>query len=223
MTKDELDRGQVDGVTTIWTEAPPPLRAGLLFRTGMIDETLARAGYTHLIEHLALSTLGDTSKHDNGFVTGAAAGFFTMGQPEDVASFFARVCDGLTSLPGDRLEGVKQLLAAEIAGRPFNSNSNLLMWRYGAAGYGLMGLPQLGFRRATLEQLQEYGSQRFTKENAVLWLSGPPPTGLSLRLPHGAKQPLPPLVPLRQAFPSWFCDDAHRGAAAGWPAVPPRR
>ena len=103
---DDLHWTKVDGVTTIWTDAPPPLRAGLLFRTGIADETLAQAGYTHLIEHLALSTQGENSQdhHQNGFVTGAATGFFKMGQPDDVAGFFAEICNTLTSLPDGRLD-----------------------------------------------------------------------------------------------------------------------
>jgi predicted Zn-dependent peptidase len=211
----ELHRTEVDHVTTIWTDAPPPLRAGLLFRTGRIDETLATAGHTHLVEHLALSTLGDTIQPHNGFVGGPATVFFTMGKPEDVTSFLAGVCTALASLPSDRLAGEKQILATENAARPYDFRSNLLIWRYGATGYGQLGMAELGIPRATLEQLQEYAAQRFTKENAVLWLSGPPPTDLCLSLPHGAKQPLPPLSLVQQTFPCWFLDSACRGVAAG--------
>jgi zinc protease len=212
---EELHWTEVDHVTTIWTDAPPPLRAQLCFRTGQADETLATAGQTHLIEHLALSTLGDTPQDQNGFVGGAATGFFKVGQAQAVTGFLAGVCAALTSLPGDRLEGEKQVLAAENAARPYDFRSNLLTRRYGAAGYGLLGMAQLGIQRATLEQLHEYSAQRFTKENAVLWLSGPPPTELHLRLPHGTRQPLPSLAPIQHTFPSWFLDKACGGVAAG--------
>ena len=36
---DQLHWTEVNGITTIWTEAPEPLRAGLMFRTGRADET----------------------------------------------------------------------------------------------------------------------------------------------------------------------------------------
>lgn len=211
----ELHFTEVDHVTTIWTEAPPPLRAGLLFRTGRIDETLATAGQTHLIEHLALSQLGDPSPNQDGFVGGAVTSFSKMGEPQDVASFFVNLCDALTSLPCDRLESEKQILAAEKATRHYDFRYNLLTRRYGAAGYGLLGTPEIGFLRATLEQLAEYSAQRFAKENAVLWLSGPPPTELAFRLPHGTRHPLPPLAPILQTFPGWFLDDECGGVAAG--------
>jgi len=42
------------------------MRAGLLFRTGVADETLATVGITHLIEHLALSSINDPLRRHNG-------------------------------------------------------------------------------------------------------------------------------------------------------------
>jgi zinc protease len=220
MTMTKLHWTEVDDVIAIWADAPPPLKAGLLFRTGAADENLTISGQTHLLEHLALSAVGGVARQHSGFVGGAATGFYTMGQVQEVSSFLACLCDALTSLPGDRLEDEKQILAAENAARPYDVCSNLLMWRYGATGYGRIGMPQIGLRSATIEQLHQYSAQRFTKENAVLWLSGPPPADLRLRLPHGVKQPLPPLAPIQQRFPSWFVDDACGGIAVG--AMVPR-
>ncbi len=209
----ELHWAEVDQVNIIWTDAPAPLRAGLLFRAGPVDETVITAGHAHLIEHLALSAAGDIVQFRDGFVSGAVTGFYTMGPPQDVSSLLASVCDALTSLPDGRLESEKQILAAENATRPYDFRSNLLLWRYGAAGYGLTGMPQWGLRGATIEQLRGYSAQRFTKENAVLWLSGPPPDGLCLPLPHGTKQPPPSLAPIQRTFPSWFVDDRCGGVA----------
>ena len=211
----ELNWTELDSVTTIWVEAPGPLRAGLLFRTGRADETLTTAGQTHLIEHLTLSSIHDPSQQHNGFVGEIITGFLVMGQPQEVSDFLAKVCDTIQSLPGDRLESEKQVLAAESATRRYDFRSNLLVWRYGAGGYGLTGMPEFGLQVITLQQLRDYSVQRFTKENAILWLSGPPPVGLHLRLPHGIKQPPPPLAPIQWTFPSWFVDDVCGGIAAG--------
>ncbi|HEY6793361.1 MAG TPA: hypothetical protein VI248_01620 [Kineosporiaceae bacterium] len=54
------------------------------------------------------------------------------------------------------------------------------------------------------------GPRRFAvRQNAVLWLSGPPPAGLRLHLPDGAWQappdPHPVVVP---QLPAWFCGPA---------------
>ncbi|MCL7972638.1 MAG: hypothetical protein M8872_11465 [marine benthic group bacterium] len=211
----ELHWTEIDRVKTVWADAPPPLRAGLLFRTGRIDETLLTAGHTHLIEHLALPSVGSSTQPQNGFVGGAATGFLTMGQSDRVVEFLSGVCRALSSPPFDRLDGEKQVLAAEEAARPYDFQSRLLTWRFGATGYGQLGMAELGIPRAEPEQLQEYASQRFTRENAVLWLSGPPPANLQLDLPKGEKQPLPPLACVQEEFPCWFVDDDCRGMAVG--------
>ncbi len=204
---------EINGVATVWTEAPEPLRAGLLFRTGRADETLVTAGRTHLIEHMVLSVINNRAS--NGFVDDTVTGFVNMGRPEDVSAFLLRVCEVLQFLPGDRLEAEKKVLSTEAASRHYDPCGNLLVWRFGAAGRGLRAMPEFGTRNATLEQLQEWRAQRFTRANAVLWLSGPPPAGLCLDLPPGEKQSLPPLKPIQPAFPSWFVDNACGGIAVG--------
>jgi zinc protease len=205
----------VDGVTTVWTDAPEPLRAGLLFRTGRVDETIATSGLTHLIEHIALASTGDDSQI-NGVVAGQFTGFFTMGRPEYVTEFFSKLCEALVSLPGDRLDSEKQVLAAESATRRYDLRSNLLAWRYGASGYGLIEMPEIGLKKAALEQIKNFASQRFTCENAVLWLSGPLPDGLTLKLSHGTKVPIPPLTTIQHTYPGWFLDERVGGIAVGF-------
>jgi hypothetical protein len=216
----ELHRTEVDQVITIWADAPLPLRAGLLFRTGRADETLVTSGQTHLIEHLALSTMDDPGLRHNGILGAVFTEFLTIGQPQEVSSFLSDICEVLAHLPGDRLEVEKQILVAENAARAYDISANLLKWRYGAAGYGLLGLHELGLRSAAIDQLRDICEKCFTKENAVLWLTGPPPVGLRLNLPHGKKCPLPPLMPIQPALPCWFVDDMCGGVAAG--AVVPR-
>lgn len=209
----EIHWTEIDHVATVWADVPGPLRAGLLFRTGRADETFTTAGYTHLIEHLALSSIDDPAHHNNGFVGGIVTGLVTVGHPEDVCEFFARACASLRSFPGERLEKEKQILAAENATRQYDFRTNLLTWRYGAAGYGLTGLPELGLRNASLEKLQEFSAQKFTKGNAVLWLSGQPPQGLKIDLPDGPKIPTRPLAPVLKELPCWFIDDNCGGVA----------
>jgi zinc protease len=211
---DYLHWTEVNGVNTVWTQAEGPLRAGLIFRTGRVDETLITAGHTHLIEHMAMARMSNFTQTSNGFVSGPFTGFVTMGRPEDVSTFFRILCEDLASLPVNRLEAERKILLAEAAGRRYNLHDNLLIWRYGAAGYGLLGQPELGIRGAEIEQLQAWRNQRFTSGNAVLWLSGPVPEDLHLNLPLGEKQALPPLVPIPSTFPSWFVDDQCGGIAA---------
>lgn len=216
----DLHRTQVDGVTVVWTEAAPPLRAGLLFRTGRVDESLQTSGHTHLIEHAALTALGGDSRRHNGYVGGIVTGFLTIGTETDVARFMSDVCTHLTSLPEDRLETEKQIIAAERAARSYDLIGDLLLWRYGAAGYGLAGMKEVGSGGATITQLRELAARGFTRGNAVLWMTGPPPEGLRFDLPEGGRRPIPSLDPVPRPHPSWFLADASGGIASG--SVVPR-
>lgn len=216
----ELHWTEVDGVAVVWAEAPGALRAGLFFRTGRADETLATSGHTHLIEHMAFTSMLDTLHRHNGMVDGSVTGFYTVGRPGEVCDFLGNVCHALTSLPAERLEEEKRLLEAESATRPHDFCGHLLVWRYGAAGHGLTGMPEFGRNSATIDQLREFSAQRFTRGNAILWLTGPPPAELRLPLPPGGKLPPPKLAPIQETFPCWFLDNHSGGVAAG--AVVPR-
>jgi zinc protease len=211
----DLHWTETDGVATVWADVPGPLRAELLFRTGVADETAVTRGLTHLIEHLVLSAIDDPTGHRNGFVGHALTGFNVSGDPDAVAASLLRICRGLASLPADRLGAEKQVLEAEDAARSNDLGTDLMTWRFGATGFGLGGLSELGVRSATIEQLRDFAAPRFTRGNAVLWLTGPPPPGLRLELPQGERRPLPPLEPLRQMLPGWYVDDATGGIALG--------
>lgn len=220
----EIHWTEIDNVTTIWVDTPGPLRTGLLFGTGRAGESLTTSGHTHLIEHIALSSINPNTQAQphNGFVTGAITAFITMGSPQSVSDFLTKLCSFLAELPGDRLENEKQVLIAESSARPYDFRANFQTRRYGASGYGLMGLPELGLRNATLQQLREFSAKRFTKENAILWFSGEPPANLHLNLPNGTKLPSPTIHPLSLPYPCWFVDEACGGVAASFsvPRIP---
>lgn len=216
----DLHWTEVDGVTTIWTETPGPLHAELLFRSGRVDETLTTSGHTHLIEHLALEALGDNSQQHNGFVGPTVCGFLTTGTPDDVSAFLLGISRSLCALPADRLTAEKAVLEAEDATQSSGGPGSLLTCRYGARGHGLVGLPQVGVRSATIQQLRSLADRNLTRQNAVLWLSGPPPGGLRLELHDGHKIAVPQLAPLPLGLPGWIVDDTTGGMAVG--AVAPR-
>ncbi|HMK09007.1 MAG TPA: hypothetical protein VK449_08270 [Anaerolineales bacterium] len=212
----EIHWTEVDGVTALWTEGQPPLKAGLMFRTGRADETLITYGQTHLIEHLALSSMGHGAGRHNGLTGSLVTGFLVRGGPGDVSAFLLGVCQALQSLPADRLEAEKKILLAEESTQPYSVEATLLMRRFGAAGHGLAGaMPQYGIKGATLDQLHESAQRRFTRDNAVLWLDGPLPSDLRLPLPPGERQDLPTVVPVQQTFPCWFLDNQCGGIAVG--------
>ncbi|HET8768285.1 MAG TPA: hypothetical protein VFM86_13260, partial [Pedococcus sp.] len=66
----ELHRTEVDGVPAFWVDSGrPTLTAALVFRWGMVDETLPETGWTHLLEHLALHGRGGGALQVNGMVS----------------------------------------------------------------------------------------------------------------------------------------------------------
>ena len=88
----------VDGVPVLVAKTSGPLRAGLMFRVGRADETLATGGITHLVEHLALHRHGVTDYHYNGMTGVTTTNFITQGTPEAVVAFLNGVCAGLRDL-----------------------------------------------------------------------------------------------------------------------------
>ncbi|MEV0128801.1 insulinase family protein [Dactylosporangium sp. NPDC050688] len=205
MTAAQID-AEVDGVPVLLAPAPGPLRAGLMFRVGVADETAATVGVTHLVEHLALHRLGVADYHYNGLTTATTTQFVTQGSPEAVVSFLHGVCAGLRALPVDRLPVERKLIGSEEAGRGGAANLSMPFWRHGARDYGLISLPPYGIHTLGAEQVAEWAATRFTRGNAVLWLTGTDvPAGLRLELPDGPRHPLPaassalPLQPA--AFP----------------------
>ncbi|MCP2322285.1 hypothetical protein HDA40_000792 [Hamadaea flava] len=183
---------EVDGVPVLLAPTPGPMRAGLVFRVGRADETLATAGVTHLVEHLALHRLGVTDFHYNGMTGTTATQFVTQGTSESVARFLTGVCANLRDLPLDRLATEKNLIRTEAAGRPDGVNEHMPLWRHGARDYGLVSFPEWGMHTLTAEQVTASVRERFTRQNAVLWIAGAQiPDGLRLDLRDGRRWELP--------------------------------
>lgn len=195
---------EVDGVPTIVVPATGPTVAGLTFRVGRADETLARSGITHLLEHLALFPLGLTDYHYNGATGPTVTTFHTTGSADDVATFLATVCDSLAALPMHRVETEKSVIRTEWANRSPSVYEPLRLWRYGARTDGLLGYDEPGIYRLTANDLEEWSRTWFTSDNAVLWVAGEVPPGLRLRLPAGARMPLPRPTSALPTTPAYF-------------------
>ena len=203
----ELQTTEIDGVPVVFTEEPNgPLVGALVFRVGQADEALTGRGHTHLIEHLALSRLTGTYRRSNGRVGMTVTLFDVEGEPEEVAGFFTDLAKGLQDLPVDRLETERRILRTEDARRGGSLGALAIGLRFGPQAYGVVDCPELGLPTATPEVLEAWSKRWFTKQNAALWLSGPPPEGLDLSaLPDGERRPTPPLEPYpAYRYPAWY-------------------
>jgi hypothetical protein len=72
----------------------------------------------------------------------------------------------------------------------------LLWYRYGPNGVGLMAVPEFGLYALDGETVAAWSASRFTRDNAVAWYSGPPPDGLRFGLPEGRRYSSVPRVEL---------------------------
>ncbi|MGW4523635.1 M16 family metallopeptidase [Amycolatopsis sp. NPDC004378] len=210
-----LSTFEVDGVPAVAVKRSGPLSAGLVFRVGRADETLATAGVTHLVEHLALHRFG-VGEHHFGGATAADHTYFEMaGTEAEVVAFLGSVCASLNELPMDRLETEKSILRTEEARR--GGGGLLLRHRYGAQGYGLADYLELGLPRLGPAEVAHWARTWFTRENAALWIAGEHvPAGLRLPLPAGVRRPVPPRPAILGDGPAYF---AHGEGSVGFSTV----
>ncbi|MEV6811229.1 insulinase family protein [Micromonospora sp. NPDC051296] len=198
---------ETDGVPTLLAPTGGPMRAGLTFRVGTADETLARHGITHLLEHLALAPLGTADYHFNGATAPIFTTFHMQGSEQDIATFLTAVCANLTDLPTARLEVEKDILRTEWSSQGGAASDDIALWRYGARDFGLSSYPEWGLARLTAEDLREWAARWFTRENAVLWIAGDRvPEGLRLTLPTGTRQPVPAASSALPTTPAYFVE-----------------
>ena len=189
----DFERSTLDGVPVFWTEAGDEMLAGLMFRVGRADESLARGGITHMIEHLTLHPIGvEAAKHYNGQVDAVTTTFLRRGTAGEVAEFFRAVCANLRELPAERLERERQVLRTEADRWRPGMADLLFAERYGADTYGLRCYPEYGISAVQAGDLREWSGRYFTRGNAALWVAGgKPPGGLALDLPDGVAVPAP--------------------------------
>lgn len=206
----EIRQTEVDGVPTFWAEgdAADSYHAVLTFRVGRADETLARNGITHLVEHLALHGIGQPEHHYNGAVDTVTTMFFTQGDAAAITKFFANVCGALRDLPLHRLEAEKQILRTEAESRGGGPATALLLWRYGSAGHGLPGYNDLALGAHGPDDVARWARTWFTRGNAALGITGGrPPEDLRLELPDGPRAPVPEPIPILPHLPAYFHDE----------------
>ncbi|MFD9408460.1 M16 family metallopeptidase [Streptomyces sp. NPDC059989] len=205
---DGITTTSVDGIRTVLAPRSGPVTAGLLFRVGRADETLATSGVTHLVEHLALHQHGLSDLHYNGATAATYTHFHVTGTPADVVEYLNGVCAALRDLPIERLETEKEILRTEAAGKSRGPGHASTMWRYGSRSYGLLGYEEAGLHHLTADQVRAWAQTRFTAENAVLWITGDAvPKGLDLALPTGEWHPAPAATSALPVTPAYFQGD----------------
>lgn len=202
------DRSDVDGIPVLHA-GPVAGRCagGLLFRVGRADETLATAGITHLVEHLALEFLEPAKVHANGQTGQVLTHFHIEGTHTEVVAHLNRVAAALVDLPIARLDMEKHILRTEASGRSGGPAPNIGLWRYGAQDYGLTSLPELGLAAIDAPAVRRWAADWFTSGNAVAWLATDGDVSdLSLPLPDGQRRTPPVPSDVLPQKPAYFRD-----------------
>jgi zinc protease len=204
---------EVDGVPTLVAPTTGPTHAGLVFRVGQADETLARRGITHLLEHLVLHPVGLADYHYNGMTGAVVTHFHLRGSVDDITAFLTGVCRSLARLDMDRLDTERSIVLTEQSSRVTGATSAMPMWRHGARDHGLVSFPEWGVHGITAGDLRSWAASHFTRDNAVLWIAGDDvPSGLSLDLPEGRRRPVPSPSSALPSTPAYFTGSAHSTA-----------
>jgi zinc protease len=200
----EVNVTTINGVPVVWAETPGAMRATLMFRVGRTDERLPWSGITHLVEHLALFQLGPTQRYEfNGAVTSNRTVFYATGTPAEIVAFLTLVTTALGNLPVDRAETEKTVLLAEASSRSMSAGDFMFSLRFGTRGNGLHRYREFGLYHVPPAWISGWATRYFNRDNAVLWLSGPPPGDLSLTLPAGQRMPESAVQPLALSLPAY--------------------
>lgn len=182
-----IHRTEVDGIPTLWTPVPGPLTGALHVRVGRADEARPIAGITHLVEHLAFHELLDTDYERSGFVDVSRTVFHATGHAHEVAAFLGRIADNLADLPLDRLDHERGVLQQEANERGGSVDGHLRWIRFGPVDHGIVDGAEVGLDWLGPEPVAAWRRTRFTRENAALFFTGEPPSGLRLALPSGRR------------------------------------
>lgn len=195
----------VDGLPVLYGARPGPLTAGLIFRVGRADETLATSGITHLVEHLALYGRDVGALEHNGITNDTFTAFQVTGNERAVVAFLNGLCAALRELPLDRLDAEKEILRTERAHTGASGPGDVQRAeRFGAEGPGIVPYGEVGLAAIDAEAVREWARARFTRGNAVLWMTSERvPEGLHLDLPDGPRLPVPAWQEVERPHPAY--------------------
>src|SRR5688572_806464 len=193
----QIEQTEIDGVRVLWADVGPGQTVGALsFGVGRVDETAATAGISHLVEHLALAGFGQQDFDHNAFVDVTRTVVHAAGTAGEVASHLGAVTRGLTNIPWSRLPIERRILRDEAEQAGPSIAGALLWYRFGAQAFGLPGLDEHGLGWLGPDRVKPWVSERYTRDNAIVWLSGPPSADLRFELPSGMAHPRPAVTGL---------------------------
>ncbi len=205
-----------DGVRLLRAHRPGRTAAGLVFRVGYADETLATSGLTGLVVAIALRAVERPGLDVSASVGPAVTEIGVTGTAERVATTLRDLSRALADLPVRHRESEARALWERGGG-----GSSVPAWRFGAQGYGL-GTYRLGLHTVGDDDLRAWARERFTGSNAVAWVTGEDVPELALPLPPGRVDgKLMPAPPVPDSIVPLPADAPVGGTEVAWDAVVP--
>lgn len=202
-----MNRAEISGVPVLWHEAPGPLTAILMFLVGVRDETYRTLGVTHLIGQLVLGSLPARPVDRDVTVGLDTTAFRVSGAPSSVVEFVRQVCAAISEPPLDRLPVEQDRIDADAAVDEPPALCLALTARYGACGPGLAGCDGAGISQLGEVHVRNQLRRHFTRDNAVLVLTGAPQPGLNLDLPSGSRNRPGPACSAGLPLPGWLSEE----------------
>ncbi|MFD6167078.1 insulinase family protein [Oerskovia sp. NPDC060287] len=170
----------------------------LVFGTGRLDESFARGGAAHLVEHLVMRRLGPTDVETNATTAPHHLSFEVHGGPDVVKDVLERIAvaiGSLESLTDEEVLAEKRIIDHEL--RSWSPHPSLLAVRerlgVRSEGLGAIDPPSRCF--LTVSEVLRFARQHLVRENAVLVLTGPAPDDIDLTQLPSAERPAAPRGP----------------------------
>lgn len=193
------------GVPHVVMPSSGAVRARLVFRVGVVDETVQQRGLTHLVEHLVMRAVGRRHVEVDGHTGAMTTGFDATGDPAGVTEFLEDVWTALADLAGapsdatggsaDPLEAAldleRRVLRREADGRGVSPAVDSASHRFGLTGAGRLVTDELGLEAATPASVRAWVRARFVRAAAGLAATAPIEPDLSRDLGPGPVTPVP--------------------------------
>lgn len=198
-------RTEVSGIPTLLApRTDGRCVAGLVVRVGEADETLALRGVTRLVERIGLRSCGAAPTPGLDGLADVLTRFTVAGTPDEVGRALGALSSALRNPPAHLVEQERAAAAHDERRRGAGPTRIAPMVRWGARGRGLRSYPLVGLPALDGEVVSIWAQAAFTRDNAVLWVSGELPRGLDLTLPEGDRQPVPADTPVLSRTPAWY-------------------
>lgn len=193
---------RIDGLPVFWTDAGERYEATLVFRAGIAHEALPHRGTAEIVHRAVLAAADPAGVAVTGEVDLLTTTFRCAGTPTAVIEQLHRLEQAIARVDLSVPQVIDDLVRSERDRRAL-AGELLLRTRYGNVGVGVAPAPRLALRDpAVVTRAASWARRHLNRDNAVLVLTGPPPTGLRPGLPAGERTPIPDPTPRRRPLPA---------------------